>query len=226
MKVNEIVYFHFTVFGLDGITPLSGEAENITSVLRYNTTISAVVVTVEEIASSGSYYASFTPNAVGYWDVRVTNPDTRVVGKQYEIEVNDIDDTIAAISALEAKVDIVDSNVDIIVAKLPTNNIMGSSVKTDKDDEIDAIKEKTDNLPADPSSESAVIAEIDANEVLIAELIDLLENKLTINESNSTLNLWNDAGDTIIKTWPLTNKDANNVVLTGTGPANRGKRTT
>jgi len=31
--------------------------------------------------------------------------------------------------------------------KLPTNNIMGSSVKTDKDDEIDAIKATTDNLP-------------------------------------------------------------------------------
>lgn len=31
--------------------------------------------------------------------------------------------------------------------KLPTNNMMGSSVKTDKDDEIDAIKAKTDNLP-------------------------------------------------------------------------------
>jgi len=30
--------------------------------------------------------------------------------------------------------------------KLPTNNIMGSSVKTDKDDEIDAIKAKTDVL--------------------------------------------------------------------------------
>lgn len=36
--------------------------------------------------------------------------------------------------------------------KLPTNEIMGSSVKTDKDDEIDAIKAKTDNLPADPTS--------------------------------------------------------------------------
>jgi hypothetical protein len=226
MKVNEIVYFHFTVFDIDGITPLTGQAGAITSVLRYNNTMSAVAVTIGEIGVSGSYYASFTPNAVGFWDVRVTNPDTRVVGKQYEIEVNDNDDIIAAISALESKVDIIDTNVDIIVAKLPTNNIMGSSVKTNKDDEIDAIKLKTDNLPADPSSESAVIAEIDANEVLIAEVIDLLENKLVINEANSTLNLYNDTGDTIIKTWPLTNKDGNNVVLTGTGPANRGKRTT
>ena len=156
MKVNEIVYFHFTIFDADGITPLSGEAANVTSVLRYNTTISGVSVNVVEIDATGSYYASFIPNAVGYWDVRVTNPDSRVVGQQYKIEVNDLDDLKAAMD----------------------------------------------------------------------DVIDLLENKLTINEANSTLNLWNDAGDTIIKTWPLTNKDDNNVVLTGTGPANRGKRTT
>jgi len=34
--------------------------------------------------------------------------------------------------------------------------------------------------------------------------------------------LWNDAGDTILMTWPLTDKDGNTIVLTGTGPANRG----
>ena len=33
-----------------------------------------------------------------------------------------------------------------IQGKLPTNNIMGSSVKTDKDDEIDAIKTETDKI--------------------------------------------------------------------------------
>jgi len=45
---------------------------------------------------------------------------------------------------------LVDTNE--IQTKLPTNNIMGSSVKTDKDDEIDAIKAKTDNLPASPAA--------------------------------------------------------------------------
>jgi len=50
----------------------------------------------------------------------------------------------------EAQADIlalVDTGVDAIEAKLPTNYIMGSSVQTDKDDEIDAIKAVTDNLP-------------------------------------------------------------------------------
>jgi len=51
------------------------------------------------------------------------------------------------VDANETKIDtaitdigIVDGNVDTIVGKLPTNEIMGSSVKADKDDEIDDIK--------------------------------------------------------------------------------------
>jgi len=56
-------------------------------------------------------------------------------------------------------------------------------------------------------------------------LLDLLENKLTIDEGTSTLNLWNDAGSAIIKTWPLTDRNAASVVLVGTDPANRGVRT-
>lgn len=50
------------------------------------------------------------------------------------------------------------SNLDDITSKLPTNNIMGSSDKSDKDDEIGAIKSKTDNLPGDPASETSVDA--------------------------------------------------------------------
>lgn len=40
----------------------------------------------------------------------------------------------------------------ILAPKLPINYIMGSAVQTDKDDEIDAIKAKTDNLPASPAA--------------------------------------------------------------------------
>jgi hypothetical protein len=59
---------------------------------------------------------------------------------------------VGEINANEAKIDILDTNVDTIVTKLPTNNIIGSSVKTDKDDEIDAIKLKTDKLTFDVSN--------------------------------------------------------------------------
>jgi len=53
-----------------------------------------------------------------------------------------------------------------IQTKLPTNNIMGSSDKSDIDDEIIAIKTKTDNLPADTG---ATLTEIlnDTNEIQI-----------------------------------------------------------
>lgn len=50
----------------------------------------------------------------------------------------------------------------------------------------------------------------------------IVKNRLTIDESNSKLQLWNDAGDTVIREWPLTDKDGSAIVLQGTGPANRG----
>jgi len=56
------------------------------------------------------------------------------------------------------------------------------------------------------------------------EILDLFENKLTINATTSELCLWNDAGTVIIKKWPISDKDGNPVVLTNHGPVNRGKR--
>jgi len=40
------------------------------------------------------------------------------------------------------------------------------------------------------------------------EVLDLLENKLTIDPVLSTLNLWDDTGAFIIKTWPIKDKTA------------------
>lgn len=59
---------------------------------------------------------------------------------------SDKDAIIVQVDANETKIDIIDTNVDTIITKLPTNYIMGSSVLTAKDDEIDAIKAKTDQL--------------------------------------------------------------------------------
>lgn len=64
----------------------------------------------------------------------------------------------ADIATVDGNVDSILVDTDEIQGKLPTNNIMGSAVKTDKDDEIDAIKAKTDALPADPASETNVNA--------------------------------------------------------------------
>lgn len=60
--------------------------------------------------------------------------------------------------------------------KLPTNNIMGSSVKTDKDDEIDAIKAKTDNLPSDPADASVISGRFDTVDTAIAAVPTAAEN--------------------------------------------------
>ena len=41
---------------------------------------------------------------------------------------------------------------------------------------------------------------------MAGELLDLLENKLTIDEVNSVLELWDDAGINVIKRWPIRDK--------------------
>ena len=60
------------------------------------------------------------------------------------------------------------SDTNEIQGKLPTNNIMGSSVKSDKDDDIDAILADTDaidaRLPSDPADESQIESAISAAE--------------------------------------------------------------
>lgn len=55
-------------------------------------------------------------------------------------------ETVALSTTTEAQIDAIEVDTNEIQTKLPTNNIMGSAVKTDKDDEIDAIKTKTDQL--------------------------------------------------------------------------------
>jgi len=62
------------------------------------------------------------------------------------------------------------------------------------------------------------------------EILDLLDNKLTIDPVLSTLNLWDDTGTFIIKTWPIKDKSGapNTVTLTQlpfTVPVDRDTRT-
>lgn len=57
----------------------------------------------------------------------------------------------------------------------------------------------------------------------LVETLRHLRNKLTIDTENSKLQLWDDAGTTILHQWSLTDKNGLNVILQGTGPANRGK---
>jgi hypothetical protein len=108
-------------------------------------------------------------------DVSSLATEANAVSNKNEI-IGEIDDN-------EAKIDVIDGNVDTIVGKMPANYVMGSSTTSDKDDEIDAIKTKTDNLPADPTSEASattntasIITEVDANETKIDAIQADLDN--------------------------------------------------
>jgi hypothetical protein len=83
-----------------------------------------------------------------------------------------------------------------------------------------------DVMNLDPAYDAAKAAaqatDLTDVETIVTEVRRILKNKLTENKTTSVLELWNDAGDTIIMTWPLTDKDGAPIVLTGTGPANRG----
>lgn len=68
------------------------------------------------------------------------------------------------------------------------------------------------------------VAELKVGDYLdnIADIQDIVKNKLTINVTTSELELWNAAGTTILYTWPLTDKDGSVISLTAGPPANRG----
>lgn len=87
-----------------------------------------------------------------------------------------------------------------------------------------AVKAKTDGLPADPASETS-LATIQADLTTIAGIVAdtrrIVKNKMTVDEANSKLQLWDDAGENVLYEWPVTDKDGNAVVLQGTGLTNR-----
>jgi len=91
-----------------------------------------------------------------------------------------VTNTVNLSAASETQIDNIETDTNEIQGKLPTNKIMGSSDATDKDDEIDAIKAKTDNLPADPADDSDIDAAIAA--VPAAVWAVAMEGALTAKE--------------------------------------------
>lgn len=68
-------------------------ADFTTKQLSLNDANSAVVVTVTEIDAvnlPGHYKVTFTPNAAGFWHVRVAHPTHQPLGWQDEIQVTDL----------------------------------------------------------------------------------------------------------------------------------------
>lgn len=113
-------------------------------------------------------YAAYTPTVQIIWDIDATN----TVSDLYRYYKG-----YAPVDGLQ------------MVGKLPTNYFMGSSVATDKDDEIDAIKAITDNIPADLDAEIQLIkALLQYNSVLEISYSSALQDESTLYCYNSVAN--------------------------------------
>ena len=159
---------------------VTGEAGNLVDTLEKNNATTAESVTIAESSNTnGKYQCSFTPADGGngvYYQLRVTHATYNTQGWYGEFEVLEHDN-----QSIGADVDDVLADTNEMQGKLPTNNIMGSSVKTDKDDEIDDILVDTDTMEADlktymDTKETNIIVEIDANETKIDALQTDLDN--------------------------------------------------
>lgn len=96
------------------------------------------------------------------WDTGESDPVYAV--EEYNIRATLGNETVSLSSATETQIDNIETDTNEIQGKLPTNYIMGSSVVTDKDDEIDTIMAKTDNLPTDPADQSLIESAISTSE--------------------------------------------------------------
>lgn len=77
------------VFLLDGSTPFSGQAGNITAVLlKPDMSASALPVVIAEIGSSGKYTATFSPTENGNWLLTLTNTVGDLMVIPYTISVS------------------------------------------------------------------------------------------------------------------------------------------
>jgi len=153
-----------------GLTDITVKVYDEAGVLFSTTTMTEVV------GRGGFYTDSFTPDAVGQWVARITSAtNLDDVTKCFEVKLHDADDVDLHVQDVEDKIDIIDSNVDLIkietdkiqtiddnvdlikteTDKIQTidDNVDLIKTETDKiqtiDDNVDLIKTKTDNLPAD-----------------------------------------------------------------------------
>lgn len=142
-SVGELVQIQFPCFDIDGITPLTGKVDgDFGKILLLDNTVSAVVMTVSEVGTTGRYVMSFTPDSDGLWYAEVTTEVDDVYGDQVEVG-SPPDDWLTAIATevwstllpggfpagsagyivgnvdgkltiIEGKIDVIDANVDVL----------------------------------------------------------------------------------------------------------------
>jgi len=90
VAVGDTVTLPFSVFDIDGITPLTGLVDgDFTKLLVHENTVSANTVTVAEVSgAAGTYTVSFTADQNGAWYVQLATPDEQVFGGYVQAGVN------------------------------------------------------------------------------------------------------------------------------------------
>jgi len=85
-SVGELVQIQFPAFDIDGITPMTGLVDSdFSKLLLRDNTVSAVIITVVEVGSTGRYVMSFTPDVNGLWYSEVETPVEDIFADQTEV---------------------------------------------------------------------------------------------------------------------------------------------
>ena len=117
--------------------------------------------------ANGAYEASFTPDAVGVWRVRVSsasNLDDAI--KSYDVIATKLDDVKVVVDSVETKVDTIDTVVDatkVVVDSVETKVDTIDTVVDASKVVVDATKVVVDSVETKVDSMQSDVTEIKAN---------------------------------------------------------------
>ena len=148
--------------------------------------------------ANGAYEASFTPDAVGDWRVRVSSAvngddaiktftvistkldDVKTVVDSVEGKVDTIDTVVDAVKVETDKIQTIDDNVDATKIVVDATKVVVDSVETKvdiADANVDAVKVKTDNLPANTAQE---LTDIDTAVAAVQSDVTAIKANVTV----------------------------------------------
>ncbi len=172
---------------------------------------------VKNGVDDGSFTLTVANIDTGRYKITGTIPAGYVAGNVVQIVVS------ATVVGVAGKAVVDRFGIDTKLASEVKNDILVDPA-TDKidgsnlDAAVSAVKTKTDNLPANPASETT----LNSVGVICTENRRLVKNKMTINSATKKLELWNDSGSALLYSWPLTDIDGGAISLPSGYPANRG----
>lgn len=173
IQLNVIAYDTFVVINPADSSLVSGLVDGNFTKELYNhlgAEVSGVItVTITELGN-GKYRLSWTSNAEGPWSLTIYHPTYLPTGVTNDYtcvtRTSDIDDILADTNEMQGK--------------LPTNEIMGSSTKADKDDEIDEILLDTGTtIPAQITSDHVVTDALITSEHSTTDALVVSEHVVT-----------------------------------------------